>query len=104
VKIISPSPGAAYITGQTIALSAQALDLEDGSLTGTALAWHSDLQGALGTGALMHVTDLIMGTHRLTLTATDSDGLVGTDTVTIYVGVSPTPTRIYLPLVLRNRD
>jgi hypothetical protein len=104
VTIISPSPGAAYITGQTIALSAQALDLEDGSLTGTALAWHSDLQGALGTGALMHVTDLIMGTHRLTLTATDSDGLVGTDTVTIYVGVSPTPTRIYLPLVLRNRD
>ena len=102
MAILSPSPGASYVVSQSVALWAQALDLEDGSLTGAAVTWQSDLDGALGTGELMHVTDLVTGTHRITLTAIDGDGGVGADTVTIFVGLSP-PT-VYLPLVMRGAE
>ena len=50
----------------------------------------------------MHVTDLITGTHRITLTVSDSDGNISMDEVIIFVGVSP--NKVYLPLALRDTD
>ena len=99
VRIESPHPGAVYAPGQSVALVANALDVEDGSLDDSAFSWHSSLDGALGTGSLLHVNDLSEGSHLITITAIDSDGEQVSSQVTIYLG--GLPERIYLPIVLR---
>lgn len=70
------------------------VELEDGSLDAGALVWASDRQGALGTGRHMALATLQPGAHTLTLTATDSDAMTGTASVTICVGYP-----VWLPLV-----
>ena len=55
---------------------------------------HED--GVLGQGSHLHV-HLTPGTHHLTLTATDADGLHATASVTVTVQYR----RLYLPLVRR---
>jgi len=52
-----------------------------------ALRWNSDLDGDLGTGAslALQASSLTTGTHTITLTAQDSQGQVGIDTLTIQV-------------------
>jgi hypothetical protein len=43
--------------------------------------WTSSIDGPIGTGETFDAP-LTAGVHTVTLTATDSDGNVGTDTVT----------------------
>jgi hypothetical protein len=104
VQIVSPADGAIFVPGQSIGLEGMAVDLEGGTLTGSALVWRSDVAGVLGSGELLHVTDLELGTHRVTLTATDADGLKATAGLTIQVldQVTVSETRLFLPLVLRG--
>lgn len=98
--IAEPKSGSEFEWGSTVVLGGAGLDAEDGSLGDEALAWTSNLSGTLGTGGELWVSDLITGSHRITLTATDSDGDTGTDAITIFVGVSL--NKIYLPIVLRD--
>lgn len=97
VYITSPTDGARYIPGQPVALIAQAMDVEDGTLTGAALQWTSNVSGTLGTGKMLHVMDLPPGQHTLTLTATDQGGHAATQSVTILV--AELNEQIYLPSV-----
>jgi len=53
----------------------------DGTLTGAALVWTSDLDGAIGTGENFSAS-LTVGTHLITLTATDSTNATATATLT----------------------
>ena len=85
--ITAPADGAAFLPGDSIAFEGSASDPEDGTLTGSALAWASDIDGPLGTGTAA-ATTLTLGTHRITLTATDSDG--NADTAAIAVVVADT--------------
>jgi hypothetical protein len=98
--ILEPPSDRVYETGETVKLRGYGQDTEDGSLSPEALSWASDLDGALGAGRELWVSDLMMGTHRIILTATDSDGHSGTDEVTVVIGASP--NRIFLPTILRN--
>ena len=101
IQIIAALVAAACaLPGAFLVLRGMSLDAEDGSLGDEAYTWTSNLSGTLGTGGELWVSDLPTGTHRITLTVTDSDGDTGTDTVSIFVGVSP--NRVYLPLVLRS--
>ena len=104
VQIMSPADGAIFVLGQSIGLEGMAVDLEGGSLSGSALVWRSDVAGVLGTGELVHVTHLALGPHQVTLTATDGDGLEATAAVTIHVmeEVTAPETHLFLPLVLRG--
>jgi hypothetical protein len=73
-SITQPGEGQVFHPTQQVVLEGTAYDLEDGSLGDAAFAWSSDLDGALGTG-LSLAAELSTGTHVITLTVTDSDGM-----------------------------
>jgi hypothetical protein len=70
-------------------------DLEDGKLVDSDLQWLSDQDGDLGTGETIIAT-LTPGQHLITLLATDSEGNISTNTITLYVG-----HKRYLPISRR---
>jgi hypothetical protein len=85
VTITAPTDGSTQEAGNNLTFSGTALDAEDGSLTGTALAWTSSLDGAIGTGTSFNKSDLSFGNHTIVLTATDSEGLTGTNSVQLTI-------------------
>jgi len=84
-EIRLPPPNASFTEGQSVTFSGTGTDAEDGTLDGQALAWTSNLDGFLGQGSYFALNHLSVGMHLITLTATDSRGATGTDTVTITV-------------------
>jgi hypothetical protein len=92
--IATPLANASYTQGAAVSMTGTGADLEDGVLAGTSLAWSSNLGGALGTGISLTTTALAVGTHTITLKATDSQGAVAiaTRTITITAPVNQAPT------------
>lgn len=86
--INAPADGASYPWGETISFSGSGTDPEDGALTGSALVWKSSLDGQIGTGESFTRDDLSVGSHRIVLTARDSEGWTGKDTANIAVEAS----------------
>ena len=73
VTILEPNSGTFHTSADTVTFSGQAVDEQDGALTGAALVWRSDRQGVIGEGTLVRTADLEAGTHAITLKATDHD-------------------------------
>ncbi|WP_309894288.1 Ig-like domain-containing protein [Archangium sp.] len=88
VKVLAPLQGESFPAGALLTLRGEATDPEDGTLTGTRLAWTSDQDGPLGTGTRLDVSTLSANVHRLTLTATDSLGLSSQAQVSITVNAT----------------
>lgn len=90
VLITEPADLASFPTGASITFTATATDPEDGSLSGAAVTWSSDVDGFLGTGASITATlssDACGVTgHDVTVTVTDSDGHTATHTIRVLVG------------------
>jgi len=110
VTVFTPRDGAAIPPATLVTLSGQAVDPQTGVLSGAALRWRSDRDGPLGSGPVIDTDRLSLGVHRITLTATDRDGLSSTATVTLIVtrkvrvtpprgtpGGKPTPTATAVP-------
>jgi hypothetical protein len=72
VAIDHPADGTTMPAGLHVTFVGHASDPTDGTLTGASLVWRSDLDGMLGTGAMVVTTLAHVGTHTITLTATDS--------------------------------
>ena len=83
--IYAPADGAVVPQGALVVLEGNATDWEDGVVADSGLSWESDVDGALGAGPELHLRDLSLGTHRITLSATDSDGVTGERTVTLTI-------------------
>lgn len=85
VTVTGPEDGAIYKTGDIVHLTGTGSDAEDGDLTGDALAWTSDVDGPLCTGADCGTSALSVGTHHITLTCTDTAGNSSTASVAITI-------------------
>jgi hypothetical protein len=83
--ITTPVNGTVYAEGEEIVLVGTATDFEEGPLPDSRLSWSSSIDGDLGSGGEVTVTNASLGMHTITLTAIDAAGGVGTATVTISV-------------------
>mgnify|MGYP000153228604 CR=1 FL=1 len=73
-----------FLTTDTINFAGTGSDAEDGDLTGSSLVWSSNLAGQIGTGTSINMS-LGAGIHTITLTATDSLGAAGSESINITV-------------------
>lgn len=81
--IVQPADESFFGANATITFSGNAFDAEDGAVPNASLRWLSD-GASIGIGAAV-TTALPLGDHVITFEATDADGAVGIDTVTIHV-------------------
>ncbi|MEM7351890.1 MAG: FG-GAP-like repeat-containing protein [Acidobacteriota bacterium] len=91
VLISSPSDGTTVIEGDLVTFTGSASDAEEGDLT-AGLAWTSDLDGSLGSGASFSLSTLSVGSHLITAAVTDIGGLESSATVTLTVDANTPPT------------
>jgi len=89
VAITSPADGAQFDEGAAVPLSGTASDAEDGDLS-TSIAWSSDVDGDLGTGAAQAPV-LSVGAHTITAQVTDSGGRVAQATIAVAVNANTAP-------------
>ncbi|MEP6731647.1 MAG: PKD domain-containing protein [bacterium] len=91
--ITTPIANASFTQGTSVAFSGTGSDPEDGTLSGASLVWTSSRDGQIGTGASGSINTLSVGTHVITLTATDVRNAVGiaTRTITITAVVNHAP-------------
>ncbi|MGV3710542.1 MAG: S8 family serine peptidase [Gemmatimonas sp.] len=87
--ISSPAASASFVKGASVTFAGTGSDPEDGNLSGSALAWSSNLDGAIGTGASFATTNLSVGTHAITLTVRDNEGLTASITRSISITAPP---------------
>lgn len=85
----APDDGAVFSEGEEITFEGSGSDPEDGELTGSSLAWTSDVDGRLGEGGTVSRDDLSPGSHTITLTAVDRWSAPASDAVEIEVDGDP---------------
>ena len=83
--ITSPKDGDSFEYKKPITFSGSAVDDQKGKLKGNALGWKSSIDGEIGTGDTFTKSDLSGGTHRITLTATNSQNVRAFTSITITV-------------------
>ncbi|MBF0199874.1 MAG: hypothetical protein HQK66_00905 [Desulfamplus sp.] len=86
VLITSPQDNSTRPQGAIITFLANAKDPEEGVLTGQSVIWESDRDGFLGYGISFTKSNLTVGTHVITATATDGFGKTGSDSITVIIG------------------
>lgn len=97
LSIISPTDGATFDSGTSIAFVGSASDAEDGTLD-AAIVWISSQDGQLGVGGNFSRV-LSGGIHTITATVMDSGGNVVRAEVTITIGDPTTPTSVHVASV-----
>ncbi|MFC1806202.1 DUF5060 domain-containing protein, partial [Planctomycetota bacterium] len=103
VTITSPSPGATFRAGETIAFGGTATDKEDGTIS-SSLDWSSDREGYLGTGAQVNAALTLLGGHVVTASVTDSSGAPGSDSISVNIIEAVDPIEIIDVEVVQRLD
>jgi hypothetical protein len=85
LEITSPISGTVYILGQTVTMMANAYDPDDGSMDGDQITWFSTVDGEIGVGDLLSLTDLSVGQHIILAVASDGSGGMAGDSVKIAI-------------------
>lgn len=87
----SPADGSVIAQGDALVLTGTASDSEDGALSDSQIIWSSSLQGVLGQGTSLTYRGLVIGTHHITMTAVDSNGVTDEKMVTVTVNANSLP-------------
>lgn len=82
-RITYPESGASYFADQTINFRGYGFDWDE-DIPDANVTWSSGIDGLLGTGENI-IVSLSEGIHPITVTATDSLGLTGQDSITVNV-------------------
>jgi subtilisin family serine protease len=88
-SITSPSNGASAVQGASVSFAGTGSDPEDGALSGSSLTWTSSRDGQIGTGTSFAKSNLSVGSHVITLTARDAQGLTGSAARSITIMAPP---------------
>jgi hypothetical protein len=89
VSIEAPNDEAEYSKNGTITFEGSATDPETGALENEELQWKSVIDGPFGTGEETSTAGLSPDVHQIILTATDSVGETGSDTISVRVNGPP---------------
>ena len=92
VTILQPVDGASFDSGTRITFEGTASDTEDGDVT-AGLVWRSSIDGQIGTGGSFSII-LSDGNHTISAKATDSNGKIGSSSISITVGAPSEPTTV----------
>ena len=84
VTVTQPGNGSRFVVGSPVTFAGTATDSFDGDRTST-LVWTSSRDGQIGTGAGFTTSNLTLGTHTITVTATDTTAHTGTATFQIEI-------------------
>ena len=86
INILTPPNNSIFLNGSYLMLSAQAVDPEDGVLTGNSIRWYNNgTNFANGTNYLTN--DLTVGVHQITATATDSNGASASASIVVTINL-----------------
>lgn len=85
LSIVKKKPVCVILNEENTSVSGIGYDLEDGALNGSDLSWYSDMQGFIGSGDQLSEDMLSVGSHLITMKATDSDGNTAEDTTTVII-------------------
>ncbi|WOO40740.1 Ig-like domain-containing protein [Rubellicoccus peritrichatus] len=72
VTLTQPSAPTLLVEGQSINLQASAVDKDGVSIAGSDITWFSNIDGELGSGSNITVSNLGIGVHEITCQALDS--------------------------------
>lgn len=89
-SITSPTGSPSVVSGTSLMFAGIGTDPEDGPLSGASLTWASSIDGTMGTGTSLLWSGLSVGTHTISLTARDAQGLTNVATTTVTV-TAPAP-------------
>ena len=87
VEINTPANSTTITAGDSVNFTAMATDTKEGVINET-ISWKSNLSGNLGSGTSIKIKNLAVGTHSITATASDAEGLTGSATLAITVKAS----------------
>ena len=73
-EILAPLDGESFFYGYDVSLEGLGSDDLDGVLSGDSLVWSSSIDGELGTGGSLVLSDLSPGEHVIQLSVMDSEG------------------------------
>jgi hypothetical protein len=85
VQILHPGAGVDRKVNVSIYFHGTATDPTDGTLSGNALVWLDSLEGQFGTGDPVNWAPTRVGSHTITLRATDSRNYTATASITFNV-------------------
>lgn len=84
LTIGSPADGTTFVQGTAVNFSGTAADTQDGDISAS-IAWSSNVDGVLGTGASLSTSALSLGTHRITASVTDAGSLTSTASIRVTI-------------------
>lgn len=89
-SILSPANQSGFQEQVAVLFQGSAFDLEDGAITANgSFGWSSSIDGFLASGTSVTHSNLSAGAHVITLAVLDSEGSLGSASITVRINLPP---------------